>query len=101
MNEGIVQQRVRQFKNGQTNVHDEDRSACPSIVNDDLVDKGNNKIGENCRFIISDLSMCFPQISHTLLFEIVAVRLHYHTVCTNWVPKMYMDEPKEQCRTSS
>jgi hypothetical protein len=56
MNEGKVQQSVRQFKNCQTNVHDEDRSGCPSIVNDDLVDKGNNKIGENCWFIISELS---------------------------------------------
>jgi hypothetical protein len=64
VNEGKMQQRVRQLKNGQTNVHDEDRSGCPSIVNDDLVDKGN-KIGENCRFIISELSVCFPQISHT------------------------------------
>ena len=76
-----MQQRFRQFKNGQTNVHDEDRSGCSSIVNDDLVVKGNNKIGENCQLIISELSMCFPQISCTLLCETVAERLHYHTVC--------------------
>ena len=99
MNEGKVQQRVRQFQNGQTNVRDEDRSGCPSIVNGDLADKGNNKIGENCQFIISELSLCFPQISRTLLCEIVADRLHYHTVCANWVPKMHVDEPKKQCRT--
>jgi len=82
-------------------VHDEDRSGCPSIVNDDLVDKGDNKIGENCQFIISELSMCFPQISHTLLRDIVEERLHYHTVCANWVPKMHVDEPKKQCRISA
>jgi len=62
-------------------VHDEYRSGCSSTVNDDLVDKGNNKIGENCQFVISELSTCFPQISRTLLCEIVAERLHYHTVC--------------------
>lgn len=101
MNEGKVQQRVSKFKNGQTKVHNEDRSGSLSIVSDDLVDKGNNKIGENCQFIISELSMCLPQILHTLFCEIVAVRLHYHTICANWVPKMHMDEPKEQCRTSA
>lgn len=41
--EGKVQQWVRQFKDARTNVHDEDCSGCPSIVNDDLVDKGNTK----------------------------------------------------------
>ena len=94
--EGKVQQWVRQFKDARTNVRDEDCSGCPSIVNDDLVDKGNNKICENCRFIISELLTCFPQISHTLLCEIVAERLHYHKVCADLVPKMHMDEQKKK-----
>jgi oligoribonuclease (3'-5' exoribonuclease) len=38
---------------------------------------------------------CFPLISHTLLYEIVAKRLHYHEICARWVPKMLMDEPKK------
>jgi len=44
VNEGKVRQRVGQLKNGQTNVHDENRSGCPSIVNDDLVDKATTKL---------------------------------------------------------
>jgi hypothetical protein len=52
------------------------------------------KIGENCRFIISELSACFPQILLTLLCEIVAERPHCHTVCADWLPKMHIDEPK-------
>jgi hypothetical protein len=43
MSEGRVRQWVRQFKDGQTNVHD-DHSGCPSVMNDDLVENVNNKI---------------------------------------------------------
>jgi hypothetical protein len=94
MSEGKVQQRVKQFIDGQTNMHNEDCSGCPSFVNDGHVDKGNSKICENCRFIISELMMCFPQILCTQLCETVAERLHYHEVFTHWVLKMQMYEQK-------
>jgi hypothetical protein len=44
VNEGKVQQGVGQLKNGQINVHNENRSGCPSIVNDDLVDRATTKL---------------------------------------------------------
>ena len=34
------------------------------------------------------LLTCFPLISHTLLYEIVPERLHYHEICARWVPKV-------------
>ena len=37
MSEGGVRQWCRMFKNGRTNVHDEERSGRPSIVNADLI----------------------------------------------------------------
>jgi len=33
-------------------------------MNDDLVEKVNNKIHENLQFTISELLTCFPLISH-------------------------------------
>ena len=42
------------------------------------------------------LVTCFPQISHTLPYETVAERLHYHEICARWVPKMLMDEQKKK-----
>jgi hypothetical protein len=75
-------------------MHDEGRSGRPSVVNDKLVEKVNNKIRENWRFTISELSTCFPQISRTLLYEIVAETLQYHKVCARWVPKMLTDKHK-------
>jgi oligoribonuclease (3'-5' exoribonuclease) len=64
-------------------------------MNENLVVKVNNKIHENQRFTISKLLTCFPLISHTLLYKIVAERLHYHEICARWVPKMLMDKQKK------
>jgi len=51
-------------------VHDEARSGCPSLVNDDLVRKVNERVRDDRRFTISDLSLHFPHISKTLLHDI-------------------------------
>ncbi|GBM20967.1 hypothetical protein AVEN_253751-1 [Araneus ventricosus] len=52
MTDGMVRKWVRQFNDGRTNVHDEARSGRPSVVNDGLVAKVNEKIRENRRFTI-------------------------------------------------
>jgi len=59
------------FNEGE-NVHNEARSACPSLVNDDMVRKFNEKVCDNRRSTISDLSLHFPQISRNLLYDIVS-----------------------------
>jgi hypothetical protein len=56
-------------------VHDEPRSGRPSMVNEDLVLAVKEKIQENRRFAISSLSLHFPQISRSLLHEIVTDKL--------------------------
>jgi hypothetical protein len=42
------------LRNGRTNVHDDEQSGQPSVVNDDLVQSVNKKIRENWRFTISE-----------------------------------------------
>ncbi|XP_023234472.1 putative uncharacterized protein FLJ37770 [Centruroides sculpturatus] len=71
MSDGIVRKWVQQFNAGCTNVHDEAWSGRPSVVNDDLVAKVNEKILENRQFTIRLLCDEFPQISKTVLHEIV------------------------------
>ncbi|GBO31810.1 hypothetical protein AVEN_17141-1 [Araneus ventricosus] len=44
MTDGMVRKWVRQFNDGRTNVHDGARSGRPSVVNDGLVAKVNEKI---------------------------------------------------------
>jgi len=47
-------------------------SGRPSLVNDDLVRKVNERVRDDRRFTISDLSLHFPQISRTLLPDMVS-----------------------------
>jgi transposase len=55
MNEGTVRQWCRMFKDGRTDVHDEEGSGRPSVVRDDLVQSVDQIICERWRFTISEL----------------------------------------------
>jgi hypothetical protein len=52
-------------------LYDEERSGRSSVVSDDLQN-------ERRRFTISELSREFPQISRTVLYQIIRYRLGYH-----------------------
>jgi transposase len=73
------------FSEGRTNVHDNDRSGRPSLVTADLLDQVNEKIRENRRFTMSELSKHFPHISRSLLHEIVKTTVHH------WVKTLAAD----------
>jgi len=77
MSDGMVRKWVRMFSEGRENVHDEAQSGRPSLVNDDLVRKVNERVRGDRRFTISDLSLHFPQILRTLLYDIVSSHLGY------------------------
>jgi hypothetical protein len=94
MSEGGVWQWCIMFKNGHTNVYDEERSGRPTIVTDELVAKINEKIHENRHFTITVFSLEFPQISRSLLHEIVMEKLGYHKFCARWVPKLLSEDHK-------
>ena len=72
MNNGMIRKWVRMFSEGREKVHNEARSGRPSLVNGDLVRKVNEIVRDDRRFTISDLSLHFPQISRTLLYDIVS-----------------------------
>jgi len=96
ISDAMVRKWVRMFSEGRENVHDEARSGRPSLVNDDLVRKVNERVRDNRRFTISDLSLHFHQISRTLLCDIVSSHLDYRKVCARWVLKMLTEEHKKQ-----
>jgi hypothetical protein len=81
------------FKDGWTNVHDEERSGRPSVVSDD-VHSVDQKSCERRRFTVSELSYEFPHISRTVLYEIIADRLGCHKFCARRDPKMLTDAHK-------
>ena len=76
MSDGMVRKWVRMFNEGRENVHDEARSVHPSLVLGGLVRRVNERVRDDRRFTISDLSLHFPQISRTLLYDIVSSGQH-------------------------
>jgi len=72
MSDGLVRKWVRMFNEGRDNLHDEARSGRQSLVNNDLVRKVNEKMRDDRRFTISELSLHFTQISRTLLYDTVS-----------------------------
>jgi hypothetical protein len=79
------------FKDGQVNnTNNEEQSGEPSEVSDDLVQS------EKRYFTISDLLCEFPQISHTVLYKIIIVRLVCYKFCARWVPKKLTGAHKTQ-----
>jgi len=72
MSDGMVRKWVRMFSEGRENMHDKARSGRPSLVNDGLVCKVNERVCDDRRFTNSDLSLHFLQISSTQLYDIVS-----------------------------
>jgi hypothetical protein len=85
---------VRHFDEERENVHDDPRSGRPSVVNEDLARAVEKKIQENRRFTISSPSLHFPQISRSLLHEIVSDKLRFRKLCSRWLSKLLTDEHK-------
>ncbi|GFS54532.1 HTH_48 domain-containing protein [Trichonephila clavipes] len=50
MSDSKVRKWARKFKEGRTNINDKERSVCPSVNNDDLMQAVETKIHENRRF---------------------------------------------------
>jgi hypothetical protein len=95
MSDSMVWRWVRHFIEGRENVHNDPRSGRPPVVNEDLMRAVEEMIQENRRFTISSLSLHFPQISWSLLHEIVSDKLHglhhkwHHSTIQgykNWCP---------------
>ncbi|KAJ4429731.1 hypothetical protein ANN_21935 [Periplaneta americana] len=81
MNERNVRKWCEMFNNGRTNVHDETRPGRPSLITEDLKTKVNDKILQDRRTSLDELHIAFPDISRSLLGEIVSQHLGYHKIC--------------------
>jgi hypothetical protein len=95
MSDRTERQWCRMFKDERTNVRDEERSGQPSTV-----EWSCSKCWPKCLWkmaLHNFRTLCdFPQISCTVLYEIITVRLGYHKFYTRWVLKMVMGVHKTQ-----
>ncbi|KAJ4433875.1 hypothetical protein ANN_16188 [Periplaneta americana] len=101
MNERNVRKWCEMFNNGQTNVHDETRPGRPSLITEDLKTKVNDRILQDRGTSLDELHIAFPDISRSLLGEIVSQHLGYHKICAQWVPRQLSDRHKTQRMASA
>ncbi|XP_023720754.1 uncharacterized protein LOC111871710 [Cryptotermes secundus] len=96
MSKQMVHRWCRQFSAGRQIVHDEKCSGWPSIITDNLVELVWERIMENRRVTIAELSSHVPQISCSLLHEIVTEHLLFRILCARWVLKQLTPEHKRK-----
>jgi hypothetical protein len=106
MSEGTVRQRCRKFKNGRANKCSRWRAKWATICSEwrscsKCWSKNLWKTAiHNFRTFVQISSN--PQISRTLLYEIIIGRLGYrHKFCARWVPKMHTSAHKAQRMASA
>ena len=87
MNAASVRKWCTMFRNGRTDVHDAERSGRPSVITDALKQKVNRIIRENRHFTISEVYEQCPEVSCTIVYEIVTEHLQYRKICRRWVAR--------------
>ena len=82
----------REFSEGRTDVHDEQRSGRPSLISDELLQENEAEIRANRRVTIRELHHIIPEVSKTTIHEAVTAKLGYRKLCACWMPKMLTDD---------
>jgi hypothetical protein len=85
----------REFNAGRTDVHDEQRTRRLSLVNTALVEKVEENIRADRHVTINELYEMIPEMSKSLVHEIVKEKLEYCKLCAWWVPKMLTENHKK------
>ena len=75
----------REFANGRTDFHDEQRSGRLSL-SDEVVAKVEEILRKDRRITIRDLALRVPEICPDSVHKIVTEKLGYNKVCARWVP---------------
>jgi hypothetical protein len=65
------------FGESRTNAHDKEQSGHPSLITDDLKNRIDQHIRTNRRFTFDEIRKKFPQVSRSLIHEIVTDHLHH------------------------
>lgn len=96
MDESSVRRWCRNFNLGRGNTHDDERSGRPSVITDQLLSSVNEFVRNDRRVTIDEISEHFPNVSRTIIHELVKHHLHYAKICARWVPRMLTDEHKNK-----
>ena len=84
----------REFSEGRTHVHDEQRSGRPALISYDFLQEIEEEICSNRHVMIRELHHIIPEVSKSTIHEAVTEKLGYRKLCAHWVPKMITDDHK-------
>ena len=80
MNAASVRKWSTMFRNGRTDILDAERSGRPFVITDALKQKVNRIIRQNRHFTISEVYEQCPEVSRTVVYEIVTEHLQYRKI---------------------
>ena len=86
MNWQNVTKWCREFSEGRTDVHDEQRSGMSSLISDELLQEIEGEIRANRSVTIRELHHINPEVSKTTTHEAVTEELEFRKLCARWVP---------------
>ena len=95
MNAASVRKWCTMFTNGRTDVHDAERSGRPSVITDALKQNVKRIIREKRHFTISEVYEQCPEVSRTVVYEIVTEHLQYHKIRARWIARRPSGTRKE------
>jgi hypothetical protein len=90
-----VRKWCREFKDGRTDVHDEQRSGRP-LVSDETTAKVEETMLKDRRVTVRELCEMIPDVSKTCIDKILTDHLGCAKVCARWVPRMLTEDHKRQ-----
>jgi hypothetical protein len=94
MNRQNMTKWCREFSEGMTDVHDEQRSGRSSLISDDFLQEIEGEIHTNRRVMIREMHHFNPEVSKTKIHEVVTEELGYRKLYVRWVPKILTDDHK-------
>ena len=97
MNRQNVTKWCREFSEGRTDVHDEQRRRRPSLITDEFLQEIEGEIRANRRVTVRELYQIIPEVSKTTIHEAVTEKLGHGKLCARWVPKILTDDHKRKC----
>jgi histone-lysine N-methyltransferase SETMAR len=92
MNRQNVTKWCREFSEGKSDVHDEQRNGRISLISDDFLQEIKGEIRANRHMTIRELHHIIPEVSKTKVHEALTEKLGYRKLWARWVPKMITDD---------
>ena len=96
-----VRKWCRLYKEGREELRDLPRSGRPSVIDDNLIARVDEKLCSDRRQTLEEIQNEFSHVCESTIRKIIIDILKYRKLCARWVPKMLSSENKSQRLSTS